>query len=63
MTLIRVIASALMMTLIAAGAATTDPTRSVVGHSDAAEVVLTLLGASAAAQARMCDPACRYRCC
>jgi hypothetical protein len=61
MTFVRIVASALMLTLFAAGA-TTLPTKTSAAAS-AANVILTLIGASTAAEARMCDPACRYRCC
>ena len=63
MTFVRIVASALMLTLFAAGATTLPTKSSGAETASAANVILTLIGASTAAEARMCDPACRYRCC
>ena len=63
MTFVRIVASALMLTLFAAGASTLPTKSSGAVAASAANVVLTLLGASTAAEARMCDPSCRNRCC
>jgi hypothetical protein len=62
MTFIRIATSALVLTLFAAGGVTVEA-KGPEARSSAAQVVLTLLGASTAAEARMCDPACRWRCC
>jgi len=68
MTFIRVIMSALMLTVFAAGATTIDAKRPEARSASASEIILTLIGASMTAHAmtanaRMCDPRCRYRCC
>lgn len=56
MSLARVLLGTLMITF--AGSAI--PSSPHLGTTDA---LLTMLGASSLAQARMCDPGCRYRCC
>jgi hypothetical protein len=63
MTFVRIVASAMMLTLFAAGATTLPTKSSGAEATSVANVVLRLLGASTTAEARMCDPACRYRCC
>lgn len=56
MSLARVFLGAVMITF-AGSAVPSGP------HLGTADAVLTMLGASSLAQARMCDPGCRYRCC